>query len=102
MKKTLSIFSILLVTFALTVPIAFAAPPEKGVSFVCPVLGGKAGINGKSTKIVTPPGGFYSVIGPEINVPKHATNDNGDGSPGGPFVSPGEEDYSAIWWGPKP
>jgi hypothetical protein len=97
----LLILPLLIFSFAITS--VSASPPEKGVSFVCPVLGGKAGDNGNSDMqpYVSPPGGFNTVIGPEINVPKHSTNQNGNGSPGGPFASPGEEDYSAIWWGPK-
>jgi hypothetical protein len=85
--------------------------PNKGPGFVCPVLGGKAGENPNSPwqnpdhplygiKFAMPPGGFYTVLGPELNVPEHATNQNGAGSPGGPFASPGETDYSPIWWTP--
>ena len=81
---------------------AFAAPPETTDGFVCPVLGGQAGeAHGASSPdpIVTPPGGFNSVIGPDITVPIHATNDDGAGSAAGPFVSPGDDGYTAIWAG---
>ena len=77
--------------------IVYAEPPVKEDGFICPVLGGKAGMNGNSEKIVQPPGGFYSVIGPSVNVPVHATNGDGAGSPAGPFSSPGDTDYTAIW-----
>ncbi len=76
---------------------AAAAPPETTTGFICPVLGGHAGENGTSDAFAVPPGGFYTVIGPEVTVPILATNDDGDGSPAGPFASPGDEDYSAIW-----
>ncbi len=32
-----------------------------------------------------------------VNVPDHATNSDGTGSPGGPHATPGDSDYSAIW-----
>jgi hypothetical protein len=67
--------------------------------FVCPVIttdavfrdgegpGGELGIEG-----------FYTIGGPTIMVPEHATNGAGDGSnPGGPFHQPGEITYTAIW-----
>jgi hypothetical protein len=85
--------------FSLAVTPVFAAPPPRESGFICPVLGGQAGENGNSDKqpFVIPPGGFTTVIGPDVTVPEHATNLNGDGSPGGPFASPGEADYSPIW-----
>jgi hypothetical protein len=64
--------------------------------FVCPVIttenvlhatnGGELGIEG-----------FYTVGGPDVAVPVHATNGAGSGSPGGPFSQPGDTDYTAIW-----
>lgn len=67
--------------------------------FVCPVIttaavfrdgegpGGELGIEG-----------FYTIGGPDVMVPEHATNGGGDGSnPGGPFHQPGETLYTAIW-----
>jgi hypothetical protein len=69
-------------------------------SFVCPVLGGKAGEKGNSDKqpFVQIAGGDYTVIGPNVNVPVHATNQDGAGSPGGAHASPGDENYSPIWY----
>ena len=82
-----------------------AQEPDKQPGFVCPVLGGKAGENGNSSgadgPIVQLPGGDYTVVGPEVNVPVHATNDDGEGSPGGDHASPGDPEYTAIW-GPGP
>jgi hypothetical protein len=77
--------------------VAAAAPPEKVEAFVCPILGGKAGENGNSPKIIQLPGGDYTIIGPNLMVPRHATNQNGAGSPGGAHASPGDHGYSPIW-----
>lgn len=64
--------------------------------FVCPVLttdavlnspkGGELGIEG-----------YYTIGGPDVTVPVHATNGDGSGSPAGPFSQPGDTDYTAIW-----
>lgn len=67
--------------------------------FVCPVIstaavfrdgagpGGPLGIEG-----------YYTIAGPDVMVPLHATNGAGDGSnPGGPFNAPGDISYTAIW-----
>jgi len=72
---------------------------ERVDGFVCPVLttdavyrdgegpGGPLGIEG-----------YYTIGGPDVMVPLHATNGNGDGSnPGGPFNEPGDTSYTAIW-----
>jgi hypothetical protein len=89
------LFLVLAVAFlVLAVGPVLAAPVEKVDGFVCPVLGGKAGENGKSAKIFAISGGDYSVAGPNINVPEHATN---TGWPGGPHGSPGDLGYTAIW-----
>jgi hypothetical protein len=72
-----------------------AAPSPTG--FVCPVIttenvlhaknGGELGIEG-----------YYTVGGPDVRVPMHATNGDGNGSPAGPFSAPGDTDYTAIWY----
>lgn len=51
----------------------FAAPVEKVDGFVCPHLGGKAGENDNSPKI-TPIFDGYTIGGPDVSVPEHATN----------------------------
>jgi hypothetical protein len=66
--------------------------------FVCPVIstenvthspkGGELGIEG-----------FYTIGGPDVTVPVHATNGDGSGKPKGPFTMPGDPTYSAIWSG---
>jgi len=72
---------------------------ERVDGFVCPVLttdavyrdgegpGGPLGVDG-----------YYTIGGPDVMVPLHATNGGGDGSnPGGPFNQPGDTSYTAIW-----
>ena len=68
-----------------------------GGAFVCPVISTDAVLN--STKGIEI-NGAYSILGPTVGqgVPMHATNDNGAGSPGGPFASPGDTSYTAIWY----
>jgi len=76
--------------------------PEKTDGFVCPVLGGQAGGdhgNSSPKPIVGISNDDSTVIGPDVSVPEHATNDNGAGSPGGDHASPGDSDYTAIWGG---
>lgn len=64
--------------------------------FVCPVITTDAVLN-------SPKGGelgvegYYTIGGPDVSVPVHATNGDGSGSPAGPFSQPGDTDYTAIW-----
>ena len=84
---------------------AFASPPDTVDGFVCPVVGGQAGGdhgNSSPEPIVPIRGDSSSVIGPEVTVPTHATNDNGAGRPDGAHAVPGDDDYTAIWGVPKP
>lgn len=64
--------------------------------FVCPVISTDAVLNSAlgAGPIAE---GDYTIIGPDISVPLLATNDDGAGSPGGSYVSPGEDGYTAIW-----
>ena len=79
---------------------AIAAPPDiADGAFVCPVLGGNAGVNGQANGIGQLPTGAYTVGGPDVMVPIHATNDEGAGSPAGPQAAPGDVGYTAIWSG---
>ena len=75
---------------------ARAAPAEKADGFICPVLGGQAGMHGNSHAIVGIAGGYYTVPGPDVSVPAHATNKGWPGTAGS-FYIPGEVGYSAIW-----
>ena len=100
MKKILRILILTGILSALAVTAAFAAGPEKVDGFVCPVLGGQAGEshgNSDPQKFVTIGGGDTTIIGPDVSVPVHATNDDGAGSPGGDHASPGDPGYSPIW-----
>jgi hypothetical protein len=66
--------------------------------FVCPVISGKGVVH--NDKFFSLPGGYYSFRGPDVMVPKHATNRDGDGRPGptiNDFAKPGDTDYSAVW-----
>jgi len=63
--------------------------------FVCPVIttenvlhSPKAGAIGE---------GHYTIGGPDVSVPLHATNGDGAGTPPGPHSQPGDTDYTAIW-----
>ncbi len=100
MKKILYVLVLTGILYALTVTAAFAGPPVKGDGFVCPVLGGQAGEehgNSDPANIVEIGGGDYTVPGPDVFVPTHATNREGAGTPGGDHASPGEVGYTAIW-----
>jgi len=102
MSKLIRIALVLTALSALTATSAFAAGPGGDSSgFVCPVLGGQAGdLHGQSSPdpLVPISGGDYTVGGPDVNVPKHATNGDGIGDPMGLHSSPGDTDYTAIWY----
>jgi hypothetical protein len=105
MKKLIIVTMVLASLFAASAVLVTAddskGNSDKAEGFVCPVLGGKAGgEQGNSagkTPIGTISGGDSTIIGPDVNVPTHATNDNGAGSPGGAHDSPGDPSYTAIW-----
>lgn len=104
MSKLIRVALVLTALSALTATTAFAAGPveKSDTAFVCPVLGGQAGMDhGQSSggPITELPTGNYTVGGPDVSVPLHATNGDGAGSPAGPQSSPGDTDYTAIWSG---
>jgi hypothetical protein len=69
---------------------------ERVDGFVCPVISTDAVLN--SVKGAGPIGeGDYTIIGPDVSIPVHATNGDGAGSPGGSHSNPGDTDYTAIW-----
>lgn len=68
---------------------------EKVDGFVCPVITTDAVLNSVHGAEIGE--GHYSVIGPDVSVPLHATNGDGAGTPGGPHSQPGDTDYTAIW-----
>jgi hypothetical protein len=77
----------------------FAARPETTDGFVCPVFNDNSQAGAHNPNAVQIAGGDFTIIGPNVTVPVHATNGNGAGSPGGPHSSPGDSDYTAIWSG---
>jgi hypothetical protein len=113
MKKLIIILVVVAVVSILAIPSVLFADSHKVSTFVCPVLkdvGTRDDTSNafeKSTNFF-PIGDDYSILpgkaggdpGTHLNspvsVPIHATNDNGDGSPGA-HVSPGDPDYTAIW-----
>lgn len=104
--------SIAVVSTCLFVTSAFAAPMvlngnqldsvaaggvERVAGFVCPVLTTDAVLHSPNGGELGIPG-FYTIGGPNVMVPIHATNGAGNGNnPNGPFSQPGETDYTAIW-----
>ena len=80
--------------------VAGGAPSPNG--FVCPVITTDAVLNSPRGADIGEEGGFYSIIGPDVRVPMHATNGDGAGSPPGPHSAPGDRDYTAIWYTPTP
>ena len=89
MTAGLSFVAVLLPT------IAFALPPEMTDGFVCPViLTQNVTHSPKSGELSN---GHYTIGGPDITVPVHATNGEGTGQPQGDHSQPGDSDYTAIW-----
>lgn len=73
-----------------------AAGVETVEGFVCPVITTANVLHSdKGGTLVA--GSFYTIGGPNVTVPKHATNDEGDGSPSASFAYPGQTTYTAIW-----
>jgi hypothetical protein len=63
--------------------------------FVCPVITTAAVLNSPNGAAIGE--GHYSIIGPDVAIPVHATNGDGAGTPGGPHSQPGDTNYTAIW-----
>ncbi len=108
MKITLAAFAgVLLASGAYAAPVSLSAAQMDSVAaggvelvdgFVCPVITTDAVLN--SPRGIGPLGeGDYSVFGAVVAVPIGATNDDGAGSPGGPYANPGDSTYTAIWEG---
>ena len=68
---------------------------DKVDGFVCPVISTDSVLN--SPKGMAIGEGHYTIIGPNVSIPLHATNANGAGTPPGPHSQPGDTDYTAIW-----
>ena len=97
-NKALWVVPALALLMSFSLPIAAAAAPvEKTDGFVCPVIKTDAVLNSPRGAAIGE--GDYSIIGPNVSVPIHATNGNGTGVPPGPHSQPGDIDYTAIWAG---
>jgi hypothetical protein len=107
-KRVLIAASAITVLAGFSANSAMAAPPDRADDpFVCPVLKVSqqgADSSGQFTPIgedeyTILPGNAGSQETFNGNVPDHATNSDGAGSPGGAHASPGDSDYSAVWSG---
>ena len=87
---------------------ALAAAPDRAEDpFVCPVLNISGQAAAQSGQFASLGGGQYTILPGAAgsadtfngNVPTHATNADGAGSPGGSHAAPGDTDYSAVWSG---
>ena len=76
-----------------------AAPVETTDGFVCPVFNDAAAVGERNPNAVQIGGGDYTIVGPSVSVPMHATNGDGAGSPGGSHSVPGDTNYTAVWSG---
>jgi len=85
-----------LVAFSVAVGSASAAPVEKIDGFVCPVLGGQAGLHGMHIGVTPIAGGYFTHGGPDVSVPAQVAN-QGWPSVEGSFLTPSEAGYGAIW-----
>jgi hypothetical protein len=73
---------------------AGVAPSPTG--FVCPVISTDNVLNSPKGGTLGDTGD-YTIGGPVVSVPTHATNGDGAGVPAGPHSAPGDTDYTAIW-----
>src|SRR5688500_4434690 len=64
---------------------------------VCPVIKTDAVLNSPKGGAIAD--GHYTIGGPNVSVPTHATNQDGAGSPGGSHAAPGDTGYTAVWSG---
>lgn len=80
------------------VPMVSHAQVEKTDGFVCPVISTAAVLNSPKGAALGATGD-YTIGGPDVSVPIHATNGDGAGVPAGPHSAPGDTDYTAIWAG---
>ena len=97
--RTFSLVAVILAASAVLalLPAITLAAVEKTDGFVCPVISTDAVLNSPRGAAIGE--GHYSIIGPSVSVPLHATNGDGAGTPPGPHSEPGDTDYTAIWAG---
>ncbi len=95
-------FSGTILSLALVAGFAFApaasAAVEKTNGFVCPVIQTENVLNSPKGGALGDTGD-YTIGGPNVSVPLHATNADGAGTPPGPHSAPGDSDYTAVWAG---
>jgi len=72
------------------------AAADKAEGFVCPVIKTDAVLHSPKGDTLGDTGD-YTIGGPDVSVPIHATNGDGAGVPAGPHSSPGDTDYTAVW-----
>ena len=100
MKQLARVVTLMMLSlFAVSIVLSsvYADPVEKADAFVCPHLGGKAGENGNTDGEHWPIGEIYegyTVGGPDVSVPAHATN---WGYPNIEHGVPTDPLYTAIW-----
>ena len=95
--RTLSLATAIFAALAVLalLPAVTLAAVEKTDGFVCPVITTDAVLNSPNGAAIGE--GHYSIIGPTVSVPTHATNGDGEGVPPGPHSEPGDTDYTAVW-----
>lgn len=94
------VFKLAVIPIVAVFLLATAAPAF--ADFVCPVFkSSSVGQHNPNAEQIG--GGDYAIVpqgADHLNVPDHATNMDGAGSPGGAHARPGDRDYSAIWNSP--
>ena len=99
---------VLLIVTASFLAMAAPALANSGTDFVCPVFNSNAAVGLKNPNAEPIGGGDFTIIpgantgtprGNHLNVPDHATNMDGAGSPPGIHAETGDTDYTAIWNG---
>lgn len=108
MLKIMTKVTLAMVTGLLVAAGSYAAEPVllteaqmdlvTAAGFVCPVFNPDSAVGEHNPNAVQIGDGDYSIIGPDVSVPANATNGDGAGSPPGPHSSPGDTDYTAIWF----
>lgn len=74
-----------------------SAASERVDGFICPVFNQDSQAGAQNPNAEPIGGGDYTILGPDVMVPINATNQDGDGSPGGSHASPGKSTYTPIW-----
>jgi hypothetical protein len=85
---------------------SLAVPGVARADFVCPVIPvSDAAMEHSNANFITIEGGDTSILpgkagdaaASPVDVPDHATNAEGAGSPAGAHAQPGDPGYTAIW-----